>query len=200
MHKLKNMFSAILNNINTIPQPVRVAAKKAFLLFIVWKLVYLFLLLPTRVLDKPLTDAVGGQTTHFLNAVYGTEDFVSKPTYSHTIIEGQLQVTQASLVFFKDKSILFVADPCNGLELIILYIGFILVMPARFKRKFGYMFFGVLLIYLLNVLRCAGLVMIHIYLKHYFVFAHHYLFKIIIYATIFILWTFFSKNLDFKKS
>ena len=169
MHKLKNTVSAILKNINTIPQPVRVAAKKAFLLFIVWKLVYLFLLLPTRVLDKPLTDAVGIQTAHLLNSVYRIEEFISKPAYSHSFMEGQLIVTQARLIFFKGSSVLFIADPCNGLELIILYIGFILVMPARLKRKLTYIFFGVLLIYFLNVLRCAGLVMIHIYFKHYFV-------------------------------
>lgn len=192
-------LKSIYNDLGKIPKPILNASLKALFLFLLWKAIYLLLLLPTRMLDKPLTDAVGNQTVKVLNLVHGTQGFVAKSIVSENLFEGQLVISEASVIFFNVKRVMGIADPCNGLELIVLYVGFILIMPAKLKRKFLYVVFGVLLIYLLNVLRCAALATIQIYVKHFFVFAHHYLFKIIIYAAIFMLWVFFSRNLVFKK-
>jgi exosortase family protein XrtF len=192
-------LKAIYSELGKVPKPILNVGIKALLLFLLWKAVYLLFLLPARQVDKPLTDAVGNQTVRFLNLVHDTQGFVEKPIVSETIFEGQSTKREMSVIFFNGKRVMGIADGCNGLELIVLYIGFILIMPAKIKRKILFIIFGVLLIYMLNVLRCAGLATIQIYVKHFFVFAHHYLFKIIIYSAIFILWVFFSRNLTFQK-
>lgn len=87
-----------------------------------------------------------------------------------------------------------IADGCNGLELYILYLGFLVAIPSSVKRKLFYGVFGALVIYLVNMFRCVGLAYMAIYWRDQFDFAHHYLFKVIVYGTIFLLWMGFAEK------
>jgi exosortase/archaeosortase family protein len=53
---------------------------------------------------------------------------------------------------------------------------------------------GVAIIYVCNILRCTGLAIMWYHHSSLADFAHHYAFKLIIYAVAFLLWAMYSKK------
>ncbi len=183
---------------NRIPKPVRSLLLKATMLFVVWKAVYLLFLLPGRVLDKPLTYAVGKGTAATLGLFNPGGDYsaVSAIRPGELVGEGLVPV----MVIRSGQTVLLnIADPCNGLELLILYAGLILCLPAMRGRKLVYIIGGIIGIEILNVLRCAGLVYVYLQKPDWLDYAHHYLFTFVVYAFIFWLWYLFSRDPEFAK-
>jgi|688.fasta_scaffold565702_2 exosortase/archaeosortase family protein len=196
---LKESFQRLRKGYESLPSPVRTFAWRAFLLFIFWKGLYLFLWQGPRTLDGPLTELVGRQSTRLLGLLRPSDTFSYKEVRSTYILDGILTQGQQTYVMKGDRTIVRIADNCNGLELLVLYLGFILCMPASLGRKLMFGLLGLIVIHFVNVLRCSGLGLMVISMKEYFDFAHHYLFKIVIYATIFLLWVWFSKSLQLSK-
>ncbi|GAA4801082.1 exosortase/archaeosortase family protein [Litoribaculum gwangyangense] len=185
--------------INDIPKPIRLFLGKALLVFIIWKLVYGLFLSDSRLLDSPLTTHVANASVFVLNGLGDMSGFTSKTELS-TYIEGEGLVTQkASKIYHYDKLVLYIADICNGLELMVLYIGFIVCMPSRFWRKVKYVIIGVILIDFINILRCTGLIYLREYYHAYFDFAHHYLFKAAVYTATFLMWMVYARKISLKK-
>jgi exosortase family protein XrtF len=183
-----------------VPRPVLTFLLKALAIFVIWKVLYLTLLLPHLIPDRALTRFVGVSTVSVLNlftpqspyrAVEINDDYTDDGVfYRATCIDvrrGGLQTLR-------------VANPCNGLELMVLYIAFLYCFPAPWRRRLVFLVGGCLLITLLNVLRCAALVVIFERYKAYLDFSHHFIFTFVIYCLIFILWFFFTKNLSLHKN
>jgi exosortase family protein XrtF len=179
-----------------VPRPVLSFLLKGVIVFIIWKVLYLALLLPTRVPDRALTRLVGFSTSNVLNlfsanvayqAIEVRDDYVEDgiviPSTSVDIRRGGMQTLR-------------VADACNGLELMVLYVGFFFCFPGPLRRKLIFAVGGCILITLVNILRCAILVEIFIKYRAYLDFSHHFAFTFIIYALIFLLWFFFTKKLS----
>jgi exosortase/archaeosortase family protein len=93
----------------------------------------------------------------------------------------------------ENKSTISIADNCNGLELMILYTAFILIMPGSYKRKIPFIIAGIPLLHIANLGRVIGLVGLHLQYPGLFDFAHHYLFKIMVYSISFGLWVWYLK-------
>jgi exosortase family protein XrtF len=186
-----NSFSKIKSK---IPGPVRSFFTKALILFIIWKAAYLLFLLPHRTLDEPLTRWVGMSTTRLLNVFSHGDPFSVQEADSRVELEGGAVIGHAMDIYLYDKKTLRVEDVCNGLELLVLYAGFIVAFPARARRKWGFIASGFLLIFLLNILRCALLVEIYLHYNAYLDFSHHFVFTFIVYGFIFLLWYLFTKN------
>lgn len=189
MDKLKSFFK-------DIPLPIRLFLGKALLFFIVWKIIYSFFLFDSKLLDYPLTTHVAEASVLLLNNI-GMSGYAAE---RDLIEEGGALVesNSAMLIVHDDEVSLFIADQCNALELFVLYIGFIICMPSSFLRKLKYIIIGVIIIDVVNILRCCGLIYINEYSDQYFEFAHHYLFKIIVYGCTFIMWIIFSRKLSLK--
>ncbi|MHA4808152.1 archaeosortase/exosortase family protein [Flavitalea flava] len=164
------------------------------MLFILWKAVYLFILSPKRILDDPLTQSVGVATTGMLNILPNTGHFTVQKLRDSMAVEGGMVSGNVMDIYRGEEKTLRIADACNGLELMVLYAGFILCFPAPLKRKFIFAAIGISLIYLLNIIRCTLLVLIFIHYKAYLDFSHHFVFTFIVYAFIFLLWYIFTKN------
>jgi exosortase/archaeosortase family protein len=182
-----------------IPGPVKLFSLKAVILFVAWKALYLLVLLPGRVLDQPLTYMIGVGTTKTLNAVnpsggYWTVAGVNPKRDGDTWVEERVMHINR----FQDR-VLSIADVCNGLEVMVLYAGLILCLPATVKRKLLFILPGIVCIEVLNVIRCAALAEIYLTHPEYLDFSHHYLFTFLVYAFIFWLWFLFSRNLDFTQ-
>jgi len=96
-------------------------------------------------------------------------------------------------IYRNGEKTLKVADPCNGLELMVLYGGFIFCFPGVLQRKAGFLLAGWALILLLNILRCMLLVLIFVYYRKYLDFSHHFVFTFIVYMAIFWLWYRFTR-------
>jgi len=87
-----------------------------------------------------------------------------------------------------------VADGCNALELYVLYLVFLFSFPAALKRVLLFSIVGIAIIYISNIIRLAGLASMNIHRVNALDMAHHYVFKMVVYALIFILWVLFTKK------
>lgn len=159
-----------------LPQSVRHFLVKALLLLSGWLAVYHLLLKPFRLPDKYLTNIVIDGTVYLLQLL------------------GFDAVSKGQWVYIDNEFSVGIADQCNGLELMALFIGFLFAIGGTVKSKLLYMLNGTMLIFALNVLRCAGLA----YMTHINAplidFAHHYAFKLVIYAVIFLMWHLYSQK------
>ncbi|MBM3440404.1 MAG: hypothetical protein FJX94_06035 [Bacteroidetes bacterium] len=136
------VIAGLRKKIDAFPPEVKTFLLRSFVLFVIWKSIYIFYLGYERILDKPLTNIVGAHTAWVLNAFSAEKIFSSRELISIREFEGQYQVAPVSLVEKSGKKLLGIADGCNGLELFILYIGFIIAMPAVLKRKALFLIVG----------------------------------------------------------
>jgi len=182
---------------NKIPKQIRLFLGKAFLLFVVWKIIYNVFLYDAKYLDRALTAHVGNASVTLINSLGAMNGFVSKREMTDNDNLGILK-DEVSVIYHNDKVVLNIANVCNGLELMVLYIGFIICMPSRFLRKFLYIILGLIVLDGINILRCVGLIYLREYYAIYFQFAHHYLFNAMVYTGTFIMWILYCRKIQFK--
>jgi exosortase/archaeosortase family protein len=177
-----------------IPVQVKLFLLKAAILFAIWKLLYLLVLLPNRTLDEPLTYSIAANTAGTLNLFSEGQLYSVKSEINQTVLDGLPFSEKVVNIYLRDQKVLMVADVCNGLELMVLYAGFIICIPAGIYRKTVFIVGGIVSIFMVNVLRCAALVMIYLHHPQFVYFSHHYFFTFITYGFIFWLWYIFSKR------
>ncbi len=193
MKSIQLLFYKIRGAFNEIPKPILNFALKGLLIFIIWESLYNIFLVPNRVIDKPLTELVGSLSASGLKFIFIKEEFSIKNTL--TIENEDLYIKNEIVNIFKGKKKLIgIADSCNGLNLYILFLGFIIAFPSKLKKKIIFGIAGIIMVFSTNVLRCIGLGIIQIQYPHFMFYAHHYVFKIITYAVVFFLWSQFSKS------
>lgn len=183
----------ITNAIKQIPSPVKTFLWRALMFFLIWEFVYNVFLLPTRVVDIPLTSFVGNYTASLINILRGDNLAYCETVSEYVYNEGEVYLSGKAVVFLGSNRLIGIADECNGLNLVVLFIGFIVVYPSRVFIKLIYAVIGLIAITLINILRCAGLGLIHNSYPSLTDFAHHYAFKIITYLAIFYMWYWFVK-------
>ena len=148
----------------------------AFLLLLAWVLVTAFF--PSFVADmhyyiiKPQADI----SAYFLR-LFG---YVLDQDY---MVNG----CEARLVF-AGKGSICIGSGCSGLELFLLFFGFILLMRGRLADKLWFVPLGFLGILILNIIRITALSAIYYHYPQYLDFNHKYTFVIIVYGAIFGLW------------
>jgi exosortase/archaeosortase family protein len=165
---------------------------------VAWKAVYLIFLLPGRVLDKPLTYFIGKGTAAALRLFNPSGNYNAISTM-HLKGFGNQGLEPVMAIRSGQTNLLDIADVCNGLELLVLYAGLILCLPAARNRKLAYIIGGIIGIEIINILRCTGLVLVYLHKPQWLDFSHHYLFTFVVYAFIFWLWYLFSRDPDFAK-
>ena len=185
-----------LNKWDKVPVAVKRFILRAAAILIAWKILYLAFLLPHRVLDNPISYAVATGTTWLLNTSTHSSAYYDKSETGNIPTDNGFAPATLENIYFHGRNIVSIEDGCNGLELIVLYIGFIVCMPAATKRKVNFIITGTILIYVVNVIRCAGVAYIILYYPKYADFAHHYVFTFIVYGLIIAMWLIFSKKLD----
>lgn len=100
-----------------------------------------------------------------------------------------------TLVLMAGEQSVVVGPACNGLVLYALFAGFILAFPGPWLRKVWFIPAGIVLIWLLNVLRVAALAINHSYSHQTVDFNHHYTFTFVVYSCIFMLWMLWAKRM-----
>ena len=169
-------MQAVKKLYNDIPKPVKRFLIRAAIFFIVWRLLYYFVFEPTHIPDQQLIDIVIIGTKAVLSLVYSSIGEIG------------------DVIIINGRQTLQVAKDCNGLELIIVYLGFLDCWPTNAKRFWKYALIGPVVITALNILRCSALGVMFYNQHHLADFAHHYVFKLIIYAVTFWLWVMYSKK------
>lgn len=155
---------------------------RGLIIFIGWRLLYELWLRPLGFPDHELTQ------------------FLIKLTYSvlHPFYPG-LNIQGYALYIYQEPVITFTTG-CNGLELMVLYISFLICYPTTWKRMLIFSVAGIIIINIMNVARCAGLAVWAYHHIPLWDFMHHYLFKLIIYAVNFYLWVLYCRHNGVKKS
>jgi exosortase/archaeosortase family protein len=177
---------------------VRLILGKALLFFVMWKFVFLFFLRESKVIDYPLTAHIGEYSTLLLNTLVAPPNFTVNREFRQSIRAGTVFKYEVSQVYYNNKKVVYVADGCNALELMVGFIGFIFCLPSRFWRKVRYIIFGLIIIHSINIVRCSGLTYVNLYHQPYFHQAHFYWFKGAMYSIVFILWMLYLRKVQFK--
>ncbi len=186
------MKIAPIHNIwENVPVHVWAFLMRALIIFVLWKLIYHLLLFPIHFPDQQLTQLTAKST----GILYSF--FIKDPLVVNR--EEVKNGTGKSVIFIQGRRAIGIADGCNGLELYVLYIGFLFCLPSTAKRRVLFCLGGIIVIFILNNFRCFGLAWL--YLNNYPIanFAHHYLFKMIIYGVIFWGWVLYSKKVAFNE-
>jgi Transmembrane exosortase (Exosortase_EpsH). len=185
----------IKNAWQNIPAEVQIFLKRALLLLIVWKLVYHLLLFPGRIIDAPLTHWSSNGAEWVLKKIYPDIHFLVKEECNPNPLANN-EISCMDYVYLNGKKLVGIADACNALELYILYIGFLICFPIySIKKLAAYIAGGIIIIYITNILRLAALGYIGYHYNINLVdVAHHYIFKIVVYAVIFGLWVLYIKH------
>lgn len=186
---------ALQSTLKEIPNPIRLFLGKALLFFIVWKVVYIGFLSESKILDYPMTTHVGLASTELLNNIGSLSGYKSLRELKSESNDGSVISEEISQIYHNEKRILYVEDGCNGLELIVLYIGFIICMPSNIWRKILFIIAGVIILHWANIIRSSILIYIREYHESYFDFTHTYFFKIVLYAITFALWMLFARKI-----
>jgi exosortase/archaeosortase family protein len=162
---------------NELPANLKKFLLRGTVLFLIWVLLYNLLLKPKGIPDRQLTHLIVISTAKVLTWFYSN-----------------VSVRNGAFIAINNKDAIEIAPACNGLELMALYLGFLLCIPTGKSRFLRYAILGTAIIIVLNIMRCAGLA--SMFYKEYSMadFAHHYLFKLIIYAVIFYMWVLYSKK------
>lgn len=166
-----------------IPSAVRSFLLKALLCFLIWKVVYHLYIKPHRLFDVPLTQQTAANTQQMLQLIYPQIHF----TNTKVVIRSGADFYGIT-IWANAKKVITVLDPCNALELYILYVLFIICLPSNWKRMLLFSGLGILGIYVLNIARCVVLAMLNMNRSLYVDFAHHYLFTMVVYIAIFAGW------------
>lgn len=177
-----------------IPRAVVVFFCKAFILFVVWKLAYLLWLMPRGTLDAPLTRFVGRSSVDLLNLFAGAGTYTAVSAYQVQQLDGGTESGEVVDIYRDGQNTLRVANACNGLEVMVLYLGFLLCYPGSTTRRLYFAVGGLGLIVLLNIVRCAALVGIYLHRRQLLDFSHHFAFTFIVYVVIFLLWYLYTRG------
>lgn len=103
-------------------------------------------------------------------------------------------------IFIENRAGVLIGSGCSGLELFLIFAGFIIIFKGGIRHKFWFVPMGLALILVLNILRISGLTLINYYAPEYLDFNHKYTFVVVVYGAIFLLWLWWVNRFSSGKS
>lgn len=88
----------------------------------------------------------------------------------------------------KDNYTVNIVEGCNSISVIILFASFIIAFAEGFKKTFLFLLVGMVLIYIVNLVRISLLVVALYKYPEYQELLHSVLFPAVIYGMVFLLW------------
>lgn len=152
----------------------------------VWFVSYHLVLKPGRTIDRPLTN--------FLTASVSKAVNVFTPSQAVLWMESPDKTKGCSYLTRNGKKVFGIWDVCNGIDLMFIYTGIVVLLPYPARRKILFSVVGIIAIILANIVRITSLYYIFYYHPKAFDFSHHYLFTILMYILIFYGWLLYTKR------
>jgi exosortase family protein XrtF len=97
------------------------------------------------------------------------------------------------------RKLVNVGHGCNALTLMVLFSGFILAFPAAIIQKVKFLATGILIIFILNILRVVALTGMWVYNAKWVDFNHKYAFTTFMYLVIMGMWLYWIRGLQLEK-
>jgi exosortase family protein XrtF len=135
----------------------------------------------------PVTRWVTQQTVNALNIT------------GHQAVATDHDKKATTLVVYKKDPVISVFEGCNGINIFIVFAGFLIAFGPYRKTLLWFLPAGLLIIHIFNIARIGGLFMISLYRPHWLYFTHKYLFTAFIYLVVFLLWLWWIRCYSFKK-
>ena len=199
--QLKLWFQQVINSIQQLPKEAKVFLGRALLLFVAWKILYILVLIPNEVPDSWLVKQLGKATASFLNVYYHTDSFNTENTLRRKLYGNDwVPVTYSTVNYKKSQKVLGIYQACDGLELMVLYAGFIICFSGFWIRKLVFIVLGIIGLFLINILRSGLLGIISLQFPVHFEFAHKYFFNLVVYGFTFLLWMFYISSSKLKST
>ena len=92
------------------------------------------------------------------------------------------------------ENMIYVFEGCNGLNVMIVYLSFLIAFAGPRNLLFKFVALGMVGIYILNIGRVSLLYGVTFYFPEQLYFFHKYLFTGIIYVFVFVLWYFWVRK------
>jgi exosortase family protein XrtF len=91
-------------------------------------------------------------------------------------------------IIYQSHSIVTVYEGCNGVNIMIIFMAFIVAFGPVQKAMYWFLLLGVLVIHFSNLFRIGLLFLVTIKMPTYLYFTHKYLFTAFIYGFVLLLW------------
>ena len=176
-----------MNKNYSLKNPVVRFISSAFILYILWYIVYEAWLHPTETLDLLVIENVGDWSELIIEALGFTliKEFPVKDTIRTIGIDGTTGV--------------WIGDSCNGISVFALFAGFIIAYPgSSMIKKMIFIALGMLSIHIINIVRVSVLAIIQFYNYEWLDFNHTYTFTFIMYLYVFALWYYWILRINPK--
>lgn len=100
---------------------------------------------------------------------------------------------------YKGIEVINVFEGCNGVNVMIVYLAFLFAFSGRLKSTLFFLFTGLALLYLVNLVRVFLLFQISLHFPQQLYFFHKYFFTGILYLFVFTLWFAWVKRVKKEK-
>ncbi len=132
----------------------------------------------------PMTFWVSEQTVLFLKAI---------GLHTETLLDDFAPKVR---ILLDDHSVLSVYEGCNGLNVMIIFVAFLVAYAGNMRKLLWFIPFGLLAIHLMNLSRIILLFFVAEYYEDYLYFTHKYLFTAVIYVGVLVLWYWWISKLS----
>jgi exosortase family protein XrtF len=86
------------------------------------------------------------------------------------------------------RSVLAIYEGCNGVNIMIIFIAFLVAFGPMEKSLLFFALIGIVIIHLMNLARITLLFWVVLYLPDFTYFMHKYFFTAILFVIVFVLW------------
>lgn len=93
-------------------------------------------------------------------------------------------------IILNGRFIAHITEGCNAVSVMILFVSFVAAFSGNLKKTLLFIIFGLISIYILNVIRISLLIVLVYNFPQYTSFLHGTFFPLMIYGYVFILWIF----------
>jgi exosortase/archaeosortase family protein len=144
-------------------------------IFVAWYLLYDLWILPDGRVDHALS-------LHIIAMAKGILE-----------LKGYDIITYARVITLPGANGIEMVDGCNGIEALGLFVGFVVAFKGTWKNRAWVIPLGLVLIYLVNIVRVVVLVITQKHAPSIFTVTHDYSTTAIFYIVIFAMWVWWSK-------
>jgi len=157
-------------------KPAIIFVIKFLTIYFVGNIVYGLYVESFQQVVDPITNWVTEQSVNILNVVgESTETYIDKENPKVHILHDNLAVIS-------------VFEGCNGINVIVIFIAFLVAFGGGAKKLLWFVPLGILSIHIANLIRIVLLYFVAHYFSDYLYFTHKFLFTGFIYVWVLLLW------------
>ena len=102
-------------------------------------------------------------------------------------------IYRSQKLYFNNQPLFNIVEGCNGLSVIILFSAFVVALKSKLFNTIGYILFGVISLYFINIARLVLLTLGYYYYPQQKHVMHDVFFPLIIYGLLLLLWIIWIK-------